>query len=147
MAGELASIGFDEISVCGFEEYTQLDNEIVSKVCGYVARLREAAEGVEFSLSFDSLFFKAPSNAPYIEKIYARVEFLAIDMTGCTVDSAKALAEEIAGSFTAYNLRPLLSGEDETQAAEVNEALAAAGIKARQYVFAPAPVAADSDKD
>lgn len=147
VAGELASIGFDEICVRGFEEHTQLDNEIVSEACAYVDRLRSVAKDVEFSLSFDSLFFKAPSNAPYIEKIYARVEFLAIDMTACTGDFAKTLSEEIAGSFTAYNLRPLLSGVDETLVGEVNEALAAAGIKARQYISAPAPVVEESDKD
>lgn len=147
IAAELYSLGFAEICVRGFEEYTQFDNETVSEVCGYVERLRAAAGDMVFSLSFDSLFFKAPSNAPYIEKIYAKTEFFAIDMTECDGESAKALSEEIAGSFTAYLLRPLLSGADEELVTSVNEALGASGVKARQYLSAPAPVTSEDTAD
>lgn len=147
IAAELSAIGFEELCIRGFEKYTQLDNETVAEVCGYVERLRAAAGDMVFSLSFDSLFFKAPSNAPYIEKIYAKTEFLAIDMTECTGESAKALSEEIAGSFTAYLLRPLLSGADGELTLAVNEALGASGVKARQYLSAPAPVTSEDTAD
>ncbi len=137
LAEELAALGFDEIVIRGFESYVQFDNEMVSEVCGYVDRLRSVAGDMAFSLSFDSLFFKAPSNAPYIEKIYANTEFLSLDMTGCTADEATALSEEIAGSFAAYLLRPLLSGENGELVVAVNDALSAASITARQYVSSP----------
>lgn len=145
VAKELATLGFDELTVRGFEGYTRFDNEMVSEVNGYVDRMRGVAGDMVFSLCFDSLFFKAPSNAPYIEKIYANTEFLSIDMTDCTADDAKALSEDIAGSFSAYHLRPLLSGENRESAAAVDEALSAASIKARQYIFAL--ITADDSKD
>ena len=147
VAAELRSLGFDELIICGFEEHVQFDTELVSKVNGYVSKLRAAARGMIFSLSFDSEFYKAPSNAPYIEKIYASTEFLSLDMTGCSAEEATALSEEIAGSFTAYLLRPLLSGENKELAASVSDALNAASIAARQYVSAPTPVIDETSED
>ncbi|MBQ4066379.1 MAG: hypothetical protein IJD22_01920, partial [Clostridia bacterium] len=112
LAAELFELGFDELIIRGFEEYTQLDNEKVSVVSGYISKLRDAAEGMVFSLSFADEFYKAPSNAPYIEKIYANVEFLSIDMTGMSPEETGAAVDEMTGSFSAYLLRPLLSGTD-----------------------------------
>ncbi len=138
IAAELYSMGFDELIIRGFEEHVQFDNELVAKVNGYVNKLRNAADGMVFSLSFGSEFYKAPSNAPYIEKIYANTEFLSIDMTGCNAEAAAALCESIGGSFSAYLLRPLLSGADKEMAASVSDALSSSAISARQYISAPA---------
>ena len=141
---QLSALGFDELIVRGFESYTRFDNEMVSEVNGYVNRLRGAAENMVFSLSFDSLFFKAPSNAPYVEKIYANTEFLSIDMTACSPEDAATLSGEIAGSFSAYHLRPLLSSEN---AEGVDASLTAASITARQYITAPADDGDNGNED
>ncbi|MBE6587175.1 MAG: hypothetical protein E7647_02025 [Ruminococcaceae bacterium] len=137
VAEELSAIGFDELCVRGFEEYTQFDNELVSRVNGYIDMLRGVSGEMVFSLCFDGEFYKAPSNAPYIEKVYANTEFLAIDMTECSTQDALALAEDIVGSFNAYLLRPILSGSDSERAAEISEVLTGSSITARQYVSAP----------
>ena len=50
--------------------------------------------------------------------------------------STADIAEKIAGSFSAYLLRPLLSGNDKDKAQAVSDALNASAISARQYISA-----------
>ncbi|MBR6676001.1 MAG: hypothetical protein IKL24_01575 [Clostridia bacterium] len=137
VAEELSLAGFDELIVRGFEGFTRLDNSIVSEIGDYIKRIRTKAGDMAISLSFVSEFFSTPSNAPYIEKIYAKTEFLSIDLTDHTPEEITAVTETISGSISAYLLRPLLSGDNEEQRLLVDEALAAAFFNARQYVSAP----------
>lgn len=137
VAEELSLAGFDEIIIRGFEKHTKLDNSVVSEIGDYVKRIRTKAGDMDIGLAFVSEFFSTPSNAPYIEKIYAKTEFLSIDLTSCTPEDITAVTETISGSISAYLLRPLLRGDDEAQRVLVDEALTAAFFQARQYVSAP----------
>lgn len=145
VAAELASLGFEEIIIRGFEEYVQLSNEYVSNINGYVGKIREATGGaMEISVSFRPDFFKLAQNAPYIEKIYAKCEFLAIDLYGYTAEDAAAVAQSLQGSISAYLLRTLLDGTDTETAPAVKEALTAAGASALEYISAPEKAADDT---
>lgn len=135
---ELSALGFDEIIIRGFEEYVQLDNEAVKSITEYVGKAREAAAGAAvFGVSFDSEFFKVAQNAPYIEKLYNEIEFFAIDLFEKSTDETALLAEELQGSFSAYLLRPLLSGDDKDTKDSTDTALAELGVLARQYLSVP----------
>ena len=144
---ELSALGFDEIIICGFEEYVQLDNNALKDITKYLDRAREASgNGVDFGISFDSEFFKVAQNAPYIEKLYNQTEFFAIDLFEKSVDEVADLAEELQGSFTAYLLRPLLSGDDVDRKEATDTALSDLGIVARQYVSVPEKVVEDTSE-
>lgn len=146
VAAELGTLGFDEVIVRGFEGYTVLDGEKCNEIVKYAKRIRLASEGkLSVSICFAPEFFKAPKNAPYIEKeIFPNAEFLSIDMTNVSAADATALAGELGGSFTRYLLRPVLSGDNKESAGEVSRALTDAGIEARQYISAVAETV-DSD--
>ena len=148
VAAELASLGFDEMIVCGFEDYVQLSNEYVSEINGYVNMIRAASGGsMSVAVSFAPDLFKLAQNAPYIEKIYVNTEFLAIDLYDFTADNAASVAESLQGSISAYLLRPLLDGVNADKASAVKEALTGAGVEACQYVSAPEKLSDDKTED
>ncbi len=135
IAREVATLGAEEIVILGFEGYSLLNNDAVDVIGAYVGKMREAAgESVALSVCFTEEFYKAPQNAPYLEKVYALCEFLSIDMTLADAESAKQTAADLAGSFSAYLLRPLLSGDDKEAAGEISAALSEMSVGARQYV-------------
>ncbi len=147
VAAELASLGFEEVIIRGFEDYVQLSNEYVSNINEYVNKIRKATgEAMAVSVSFAPDFFKLAQNAPYIEKIYANTEFLAIDLYGCTADAAATVAQSLQGSFSAYLLRPLLDGTDTEIVTAVKEALVAADVGSMEYISAPEKVSDDTTK-
>lgn len=138
VASELASLGFEEIIIRGFEEYVQLSNEYVSNVNGYVNKIRKATgETMDIGVSFAPEFFKLAQNAPYIEKIYVNCEFFAIDLYGCTAEDVTTVAQSLQGSISVYLLRPVLDGTDTATATAVKEALVASGVGALEYISAP----------
>jgi len=144
---ELYMAGADEIVIMGFEEYTVVNNDTVSDIREYTDKLRAAAGGdIQISVVFAPEFYSDPHNAPYIEKIYKSCEFLAIDMTGAAAESVTETARELAGSFTAYLLRPVLSGEDADLVGEIDAALTELSISARQYISDPEPEGDDGDE-
>lgn len=148
VAAELASLGFDEIIIRGFEEYVQLSNEYVSDINEYVGKIREATGGaMEISVSFHPDFFKLAQNAPYIEKIYSKCEFFAIDLYGYSADDVSTVAQTLQGSITAYLLRPLLDGTNAEAANGVKEALVTAGVGAMEFISAPERVADETTDD
>jgi len=122
IAEELSHIGFDEIIIRGFEKYTQLDNELVSIVNSYVEKFRNATgDKLSIGVCFDETFYQKPANAPYIEKVYNAVNFLAIDMTDIPSEEIPAIVGELQGSSSAYLLRALFDASD----AENSEAIKA----------------------
>ena len=147
IAKELYGAGADEIVITGFEEYTVVNNDTVSSIREYTDKLRKAVSGeVGIAVAFAPEFYTDPHNAPFIEKIYKCCEFLAIDMTGADAESVTETARELAGSFTAYLLRPVLSGEDADLVGEIDAALTELSISARQYISAPEPEGDDGDE-
>ena len=147
VAAELAAMGFDEIIIRGFEDYVQLSNEYVADINGYVNKIRAATDGtMDISVSFAPDFFKLAQNAPYIEKIYNKTEFLAIDLYGFDAADADTVAQSLQGSISAYLLRPLLDGTDTETAVAVKDALTAAGVGALEYISAPEKISEDTKK-
>ena len=134
---ELSEAGFDELILRGFEKYLSLDNDTVLEIGSFIDGVREISGNMALSLCFDTEFFMAPSNAPYIEKIYQNVEFLSVDLTAVTAEEIPELTDKIAGSISAYLLRPILNGEDGESAALIDTALSDAFFVARQYISAP----------
>jgi len=146
VAGELSALGFDEFVVRGFESVDTVDNARVARIESYVSSLRGVCSGnICVGVAFSEGFFKAASNAPYIEKLYRIMEFMAIDLTSVSAEGAKSAAETLQGSFTAYLLRPLLSGSDKELSAEIDTALTDATVAARQYVSGPVSTSDDDE--
>lgn len=135
VAAELYSAGFDEIIVTGFESDAP-DDSTVSRINSYVEALRKSAP-VDFGVLLSDDVLSDSKNAPFIEKIFAKTEFLAIDMRNADSEKASSLAENIQGSFSAYLLRPLLRGDNAESAATVRAALTGASINACQYISSP----------
>ena len=135
VAAELYSAGFDEIIVTGFESDAP-DDSTVSRINSYVEALRKSAP-VDFGVLLSDAVLSDSKNAPFIEKIFAKTEFLAIDMRDADSDEASSLAENIKGSFSAYLLRPVLRGDNAESAAAVRAALQGASINACQYISSP----------
>lgn len=135
VAKELCDAGADEIVVTGFEEYIVVNNDTVAKIREYTNKLRESiGNEVSIAVAFAEEFFSDPHNAPYIEKIYKYCEFLAIDMTSADKEGAESVSIDLAGSFGAYLLRPLLSGQDADVKADIDTVLSEHDIEARQYI-------------
>ena len=67
-------------------------------------------------------------------------------MIGADTESVTEIARELAGSFTAYLLRPVLSGEDADLIGEIDASLTELSISARQYISAPEPGGDDGDE-
>ncbi|MBE6713809.1 MAG: hypothetical protein E7575_00800 [Ruminococcaceae bacterium] len=135
---ELCSIGFDEIVIRGFEKHTRLDNELVSQINGYILSVREIAQDrIDIGICFEKELYMTPSNAPYIEKIYDKANFLAIDFSLISPEDASAACADLQGSFSAYLMRPLIKWGDEESSASLKEALANCQITALQYIFVP----------
>lgn len=135
---EIGEMGFDEIIVRGFEKYIEIDNDRVEEIRSYVNRIRTAAGGeIAVGVCFSADFYKAARNAPYIEKIYKFSNFLSIDMTGANEAVASNVTADLAGSFSLYLLRPLISGSDTENASAVRAALENGGVLSAQYISAP----------
>lgn len=142
---ELGELGFDEIIVRGFEEYTELDNDRVEEIRSYVNRIRASAGSeINVGVCFSEEFYRSARNAPYIEKVYAFSNFLSIDMTTANEESAAGVAADLSGSFSLYLLRPILSGIDAGKAGAVRAALENGGVSSVQYISAPLKTA-DTD--
>ncbi len=136
IASELSELGFDSIIVRGFEDHITIDNSAVDEIKRYTEGLRKGCDGdVAISVSFVPEFYRSPKNAPYLEKLYKACEFLTIDMTEATEEETKSLVIELAGSFSAYRLRPLLLG-DADEAEKISAVLSEASVNARQYISA-----------
>lgn len=148
VAGELYSAGFDEILVIGFEG-EEPEGAVASKINAYVEVLRKSAP-VDFGVLLSEEVMTDSRNTPFIEKIFAKTEFLAIDMRDDDGDGAAAVVESIQGSFPAYMLRPLLDGSDAENAKRISDVLSGASVNARQYISSasrPADTTAASDED
>lgn len=135
VAEELFEMGFDEIIIRGFEKYTQLDNELVSVVNSYVERFRAAtSDKMSIGVCFDETFYQRPANAPYIEKVYTSVNFLAIDMTDISADEIPAIVGELQGSSSAYLLRALFDSNDSENAETIKTQLKEQYFIANQFI-------------
>ena len=131
VAGELYSLGFEEILVTGFESSVP-DDETVSRIGSYLDAMKKSAP-VDFGVLLSDVVLSDSKNAPFVEKIYAKANFLAIDMRDYTAQSAALLADKLQGSFSAYLLRPLLDGSSAENAKSIKSALNDSGIKACQF--------------
>lgn len=144
IAGELASAGFDEMVIRGFESYETLDNETVDIILTYVRSLREHAQ-MDMGICLSQAIYTAAYHAPYIEKIFQETEFFAIDLTTANAEDASTVAQNLQGSFTAYLLRAVLDGSDAEKSTAVRTALEEAEIHSLLYISAPpAPPADDT---
>lgn len=142
VAGELYSLGFEEILITGFENLPA-DDDSAAKIVAYTDAIRQSAP-VDIGVLLSDEVLSDSKNAPFIEKIFAKANFLAIDMRDYSAESAATLAENLRGSFSAYLLRPLLDGSNEENAKAVSTALESAEIKARQYVSSAPASSADT---
>lgn len=142
IAGELASAGFDEMVIRGFESYEALDNETVDAILTYVRSLRERAQ-MDMGICLSRAIYTAAYHAPYIEKIFRETEFFAIDLTDASVENTAEIAQSLQGSFTAYLLRAVLDGSDAEESTEVRTALEDADIHSMLYISAPPTPATD----
>lgn len=141
VAYELADAGFDEILLLGFEGVESLSTNSTDEIVQCISSLRKGSVCVGVCLGAD--IYLGAQNSPYIEKLYKKAEYLAIDMTGFGADSAADMAKKIQGSFSAYMLRPVLDGSNAEGAAAVKAALTSSGVSSCAYISAP-PV---SDKE
>lgn len=134
VAKELYDAGFDEIIVTGFEGSAP-DDSSVSLINTYCESLRKVAP-VDYGVLLSADLFKNSKNAPFIEKIFAKTEFLAIDLRQYGGEDAAALADSLRGSFNAYLLRPLISGAS-SEGAAVRAALKGRSVIACQFISSP----------
>lgn len=142
VAAELSDAGFDEILVRGFEGLEALNGDSVSEISKCITDVRKGSVRVGVSLSAD--IYLAAQNSPYIEKLYLRAEYLAIDMTGFGAEAAAETAAKLQGSFSAYMLRPVLDGSNAETASAVKAALSENGVNSAAYISAP-PVSDGGD--
>ena len=141
VAAELYNAGFDEIILTGFEESSP-DGSGASLINSYCESLRKVAPA-DFGVLLSADIFENSKNAPFIEKIFAKTEFLAIDLRSSTGERTAALADSLQGSFSAYLLRPLISGAS-PEGEAVRTALSGKSIVACQYISSPPKPAADT---
>ncbi len=133
ISAELAEMGFNDILIRSFENISALDNNAVGEMVSYLETVRGSLNVVcGVSLSPDVL--TVAQNAPYIEKLYKKFEYLAIDMTGIGSDGAADICGKLQGSFSMYMLRPVLDGDNADKLAEIRDVLTATGVGARQYI-------------
>lgn len=135
LAGELRAAGFEEIILTGFET-SEPTGETAVEINAYAEKLREAAD-VDFGILLSSEILSNSKNAPFIEKLFAKTEFLAIDLRKVDAEIAASLTVSIQGSFNAYMLRPLVEGANSQTASAVRKALKDGGVRACQLVSAP----------
>ncbi len=135
VAAELSAAGFDEFLITGFENEKPGDDS-AARINGYVDALRKAAPA-DYGVLLSPDTFSDSKNAPFIERIFARTEFLAIDMRNADSKAAASLTDKLQGSFSAYMLRPLLNGDNAENTKAVSDALSKASVNARQYVSSP----------
>lgn len=142
VSSELADAGFDEILVRGFEGLEALSADSVSEISKCISDVRKGSVSVGVSLSAD--IYLAAQNSPYIEKLYLRAEYLAIDMTDFGAEAAAETSAKLQGSFAAYMLRPVLDGSNAETASAVKAALSANGVNSAACISAP-PVSDGGD--
>ncbi len=142
ICAELAAIGFDEIIISGLENLLTENGGEITNCIKYIKNIRASTENAHISLALSPSAYTYARNSYQIEKLFSYVEFLTIDITGSDITVAQELCEKISGSFSAYMLRPLVTGESTDIAALLHEN----GISAIQYV-SPIPPAEPETTD
>lgn len=130
ICSELSEMGFDEIIISGFENMLTESGGETSACIRYLKAIRQNVTNAHVSLALKPSAYTYARNSYHIEKLFSYTEFLTIDMTELDVDGATELCTKIAGSFSAYMLRPLILGE----AQDVAAILAEKETPAIQYV-------------
>ncbi len=121
ICGELATMGFDEIIISGFEDLLSEDGGTITPCIEYLKKIRRSTEGCNISLALSPAAYTYARNSYQIEKLFTYAEFMTIDMTELDLAAATELCSNISGSFSTYMLRPLINGEAEDIAAMLSE--------------------------
>ncbi len=130
VCAELASMGFDEIIICGYEELLSENGGEITPCIEYLKKIRIGAEGCAVSLSLSPAAYTYARNSYQIEKLFTYAEFMTIDMTGLELPDAENICGEIMGSFLTYMLRPVIEGEAE----DIAKLLSDKSVLAVQYI-------------
>lgn len=130
ICGELASIGFDEIILSGFENLLTENGGEITPCIEYLKKIRSGIGNCALSLSLKPAAYTHARNSYQIEKLFTYAEFMTVDMTELDADSAAELCSKISGSFSIYMLRPILMGE----ATDISAVLLEKDIVSVQYI-------------
>lgn len=139
MAGELADLGFTEIIICGYENLLGKSGGEISSCLDYLRAIRDSAKGAAISLSLSHEAYSYARNSYQIEKLFTYTEFLSVNMTAVDSETFENFVSNYTGSFSAYSLRPIISGDS-----NYAELLASNNIATLQYATPIPPAAEDT---
>ena len=142
IAGELATLGFSEIIIRGYENLLEKACGEITPCIDYLETIRGSAMGTAVSLSLSCDAYSYARNSYQIEKLFTYTEFLTIDFTTADEETVTKLCVDYSGSFSTYDLRPLIPGES-----SYADILTQNSINSYQYVSSIPTPADDTTTD
>ena len=140
IAGELSSLGFDEILIDGlFTEEGQIPHETLKSMVRYLAVLRSRTENTLLGLNFPDNVYLIPQNASIIKTISEYADFLAISIGTSVSDPSEAYSAvydncySLKGNFSMYNLRGIIDSDNAELSKAIHASLSALSAKSFQF--------------
>jgi len=140
LLGELYGFGFDEVIITSLvDSDDEITTELLKKIVAYLTSLREYSLDIDIGVMLPASVYLVPQSASFIKTLSEYADFLAISVTTDETEPSAAYSSvydnchSLKGNFSVYNIRGVISTNDEATASAAYAALCDLSAKSTQF--------------